>query len=77
MRKAKKRVFQGKGHNCEYEGKIRNKKCLQDIIKRNRVIDGLGENSAKMVLETTEFKKKVIFICSREKNFSSSLTFNL
>ena len=72
MRKAKKEYL-GKGHNCGYEGKIR-KKILQDIIKRNRVICGLGENCAKKVIKTTELKKK-ISVCQEEKHLLSFIDF--
>ena len=74
MRKAKKEYL-GKGHNCEYEGKIRNKKKNpQDIIKRNRAICGFGENCAKKVIKTTELKKK---ICQEEKHLLSFIDFDL
>ena len=72
MRKAKKEYL-GKGHNCGYEGKIR-KKNLQDIIKRNRVICGLGENCAKKVIKTTELKKKKN-LCQEEKHLLSFIDF--
>ena len=75
MRKAKKEYL-GKGHNCGYEGKIR-KKILQDIIKRNRVKCGLGENCAKNVIKTTELKKKKSLFVKRKNTFCRSLTLNL
>ena len=65
IRKVKKEYL-GKGHKCEYEGKIKNKKNPQDIIKRNKVICGLGKNCAKKVIKTTELKKKSV--CQEKKH---------